>query len=134
MRRSRCAWGRWPIAVQSEDAPEDVLLGVKGSGQALYVGAGASGYLVASEALRVGRRHPPVRPGGRAAAGTSTTQPAIAVNEPMPATIAAAHSASTTATGVNPALVAAAVGHAGEAGQQIRAYHRRSSGRGGVSG
>jgi len=32
-------------------------------------------------------------------AGTSTTQPAIAVNEHIPATTAAAHSASTTATG-----------------------------------
>ena len=42
--------GSMAISVQSEDAPEDVLLGVKGSGQALYVGAGASGYLVASEA------------------------------------------------------------------------------------
>jgi len=32
-------------------------------------------------------------------AGTSPAQPAIAVNEPIPATTAAAHNASTTATG-----------------------------------
>ena len=42
--------GSMAIAAQGEDTPEDVLLGVKGSGQSLYVGAGASGYLVASEA------------------------------------------------------------------------------------
>jgi len=38
------------IAVRSEDAPEDVLLGIKGSGPALYSAPGrAATWLVASE-------------------------------------------------------------------------------------
>ncbi|MGH3747550.1 MAG: SIS domain-containing protein, partial [Micromonosporaceae bacterium] len=42
--------GSMAIAAMCEDAPDEILLAVKGSGQSLYVGFAPSGYLVASEA------------------------------------------------------------------------------------
>ncbi|WP_211472397.1 SIS domain-containing protein [Actinocrinis puniceicyclus] len=46
LRRYR---GSMAIGVQTDDAPDRLLLGVKGGGQGLYVGLGPAGYLVASE-------------------------------------------------------------------------------------